>query len=150
MAGEPVPVRSRTLTEPSAVIGGRAAFVLSSVLEGSLRNRLQLRALLVEIGVSDRDRELALEGALALREAGELWRQSFPQRGNAATRGNGSLVPSESMLSVDEAAGIVRLSARRVRQLAAAGDIPAERTPRGWRLAHRDVVGYREAREALR
>jgi hypothetical protein len=60
------------------VVGGRAAFVLAGVLEGSLRKRLSLRALLDEIGVSDRDRELVLEAGLVLREADGPWHQSFP------------------------------------------------------------------------
>jgi hypothetical protein len=134
------------------VIGGRAAFILAGVIEGSLRNHLSLRALLDETGVSDRDRELVLEAALALREAGEMWRQSFPQSGNAATRGNDGPADSEAMkrtlVSSAEAASILRCSTRRARQLAAAGDIPAERTSRGWRFLHRDVVGLRDLREA--
>ena len=149
------PVRSRTLTEPSAVIGGRAAFVLAGILEGSLRGRLSLRALLADIGVGERDQEVALEAEQALREAGDLWRQAFPQSGNAATRGNdgpadfAAVKPPRSFLTSTEAAVVSGYTARRLRQLAAAGDVPAERTSNGcWAFAHGDVVGLRDQREA--
>ena len=137
------------LTGPLVVLEGRPAFLLSAVLSGHLRNRHSLRSLLAEIGVDESDQAVAIEAALSLTEAGEEWRRSrLPQRGNAETRGNGVSPDSDVMVTVADAASLLRLCERRVRQLATAGDIPGERTSRGWRFARRDVVGLRDRREA--
>jgi excisionase family DNA binding protein len=138
--------RSITLAEPAAMIGGRAALVLTAVL-----NRRSLKRELEDIGFSEGDRAAATEAAIALAEAGESWRRSrLPQSGNAATRGNDLSLALEPMVTVDEAGVLLGLGSRRVRQLAAAGDIPAERTSRGWGFVRSDVVGFREARERER
>jgi hypothetical protein len=143
MAGMSAP-RSITLTEPSAMVGGRAALVLTAVL-----NRRSLKRELEDIGFGEADQAAALEAALALAEAGESWRWSrLPRRGNAETRGNGVSPDSDVMVTVADAASLLRLSERRVRQLATAGDIPGERTSLGWRFAHRDVAGLRDRRAA--
>ena len=76
---------SRPLNEPSAIVGGRAALVLTTVLE---RHQL-LKRQLDDIGFNERDQAAAFDAADALAQAGESWRRSrLPQRGNAETRGN--------------------------------------------------------------
>lgn len=141
---------SITFNEPVVALNGRAAFVLSKVLQGSLRGGLSLKRLLDDIGVSEQDQAAALEVAGALAELGESWRRlRLPQRGNAETRGNDEPLSSEPMaiIATAEAAALLSLGERQVRNLAAAGDLRAERTPGGpWRFLHTDVVGLRDRR----
>lgn len=130
-----------------AVIEGKAAFVLAYVLAGSLRNRLTLRELLDDAGLSEAERDAALAAAAALAEAGGQWREAqLPRCGNAATRGSGELAPSGE-IDVAMTSTLLRISARRVRQLAAAGDLPAVRTTRGWRFERSEVVAFRDRRD---
>ncbi len=141
--------RPLTFTGPVAMIGGEAAFVLAGILAGSLRGRLSLRALLEDIDLDPGRQALALEAQLALASAGESWRAQFPQRGNAATRGNddGLLWEDDVVtVTVEAAAALLQRTPRRVRQYAAAGDIPADKTALGWRFRRDDVVGFRAAR----
>ena len=138
---------SFTVSGPLAMISGRAAFILAAVLDCHLRNRHSLRSLLAEIGVDESDRAVALEAALNIAEAGEAWH--FRARGNAETRPQPEALTLAPMVTIDtaEAAVLLCLGERQVRNLAAAGDLPAERTPGGpWRFLHRDVVGLRERR----
>jgi hypothetical protein len=133
-----------------AVIDGRAALILSTILAGSLRDRLTLDLLLQRMQLDPASRAAALRGWRALEEAGETWRR-LPRGRNVEARGSGSAVPSQSMASPSVlnsrgAAGLLSLSARRVRQLAARGDLAGERTSGGWLFEREEVVAFRERR----
>ena len=143
-------MKSTLVEGPVAQINGQAAFVLSRVLAKGLAGRVSLMKLLEASGASESDKQAALEGALMLQSAGIRWRELQPVSagGNAATRGKADGLDSQVMVTVPEAAVLLQRSRRRVRQLAAAGDIPAERTSSGWLLSHRGVVGFRDRRQA--
>ena len=139
---------SGAIVEPSAVVGGRGALVLARLLRGSLGRGLSLRQYVAEMRLSPEDQAAVLEAAAALEEAGEVWRLgrlARKARGNSATGGNDDGLRSGQAMSTDAAAAVLSLSPRRVRQLAAAGDLPAVRGPRGWMLDRRAVLSYREA-----
>jgi hypothetical protein len=134
------------LSEPSAVIDGRAALVLAHVLARCLHNRAPLRTVLSEMKVAPDVREAVLAAELALEEAGERWRigelarkQRAAISSNAETSGNGSVVASRGDGD--------RLHCR-VRQLAAAGELPGVLTSRGWTFERADVIAYRDSNGA--
>jgi hypothetical protein len=129
---------SSTVVGDVAIIEGRAAFRLSQLLARSLRQGLNVRQIVAEARLSPEEQAAVLCAELALSAAGERWRKSS---GNSATRGNDDALPCEAM-SVTAAARVIGRSPRRVRQLAAAGDLAAEKTPRGWMLDRREVVAY--------
>jgi hypothetical protein len=138
---------SSTVVGDVAIIEGRAAFILSQLLARSMRQGLNVRQIVAEARLAPVDQAAVLRAEVALEEAGERWRAAQrKQRGNSVTAGSGDVLPSEAM-SVTAAAQVIGRSPRRVRQLAAAGDLAAVMTPRGWMLDRRDVVAYRCRRE---
>ena len=140
---------SGTIVGPAAVIDGRSALVLSRVLAGSLRGRLTLKQLVAEMRLSPADQAAALAAELALEDAGQTWRisQLLPQGGSPEVVGSKPLASSFPM-STTQAARLLDLSDRRVRWLAAACVIPAEKVGPRYVLERADVLAYREARGA--
>jgi len=134
---------------PSAVIDGCGALALSRVLRGELHHGMSLRQVLADMRLPAADQAAALEAAAALEEAGETSRLERLRQssGTAATSGNRVRAKSVPMSTL-QAAHLLHLSVRRVRQLAAAGDIPASLVGGGYRLDQADVQAYREARSA--
>jgi len=144
--------RSVVVDGPVAIIEGRTALVLSRILAGSLRQRLTLRQLVAEMRLSPADQAAVLAAELALEDVGERWRiASLPQRGNAATGGNDEGVKeigdrdTVTLINTASAARVAGRSERRIRQLAKAGDLPADKTAHGWMFRREDVIAYRDA-----
>jgi hypothetical protein len=138
---------SGTIVGPVAIVDGRAALILSHLLARSMRQGLSVRQIVAEARLSPDDQAAALRAELALEDAGQRWRiaQRKPS-GNSETGGNDADLACFSM-SVTEATQVIGRSPRRVRQLAAAGDLSAVKTPRGWMLDRREVISYRCRRE---
>jgi hypothetical protein len=134
---------SSTVVGDVAIIEGRAAFRLSQLLARSMRQGLNVRQIVAEARLSPEEQAAVLCAELALNSAGERW---WKHSGNSATRGKEDDLPCEAM-SVTAAARVIGRSPRRVRQLAAAGDLAAEKTPHGWMLDRREVISYRCRRE---
>jgi excisionase family DNA binding protein len=136
-------------TGPAAIVEGAAALVLAQVLAGSLRDGLTLRQLLTDSGLRVEQIGLALAAEAELRRTGALWRmqQSISASGNAATRPETVLGQSERM-TTKQAAEFLHLTERRVRQLAAAGDIPSTRIGRGHVFDGVAVLAFADARAA--
>jgi hypothetical protein len=143
-------IHSGVLDAPAAVVGGRAALILSAILKGSLRDELSLRKLLNALALKPEDRAAALDAFTALEAAGESYRQSRRgnHRGNAVTSGNDEPLASEPMVTVSIAARVLNCSERRVRQLAVGGDLDGRKTPRGWVFPRSAVIALRERRTA--
>ena len=142
---------SGTVRGPAAIIGERGALALSRVLRGQLHHGMSLRQVLTEMRLPAADQAAALEAAAALEDVGETWRLECLRQssGTAATSGNRVRAKSVSMSTL-QAAHLLHLSVRRVRQLAAAGDIPASLVGGGYLLDQADVQAYRGRRGLLR
>ena len=135
---------------PSAIVDGRAALVLSHVLRGRLQHGLTLQRVLAEMGLSPVNQAAALAASAAIEEAGESWHileLVRKQTRKSEVIGSKPLARLDPMTTL-EASRMLALSARRVRWLAAACVIPAEKVGRGYLLEHADVLAYRDARGA--
>lgn len=133
---------------PAAIVGGCGALALSRVLRGQLHHGMNLRQVLAEMRLPAAEQAAAVSAAEALEDAGERWRLArFPQTGNAATCGNRVVAPSKVM-STQQAANLLHLSERRVRQLAAAGDIPASLVGSRYQFDHDAVLAFVGARRS--
>ena len=134
---------------PVAMVDGRAALVLSHVLRGRLQHGLTLQRVLAEMGLSPADQAAVLAAELALEDAGQTWRISELRKQSGSPEVVGSKPSASSFpMSTTQAARLLDLSDRRVRWLAAACVIPAEKIGRRYLLKRCDVLAYREARGA--
>jgi excisionase family DNA binding protein len=146
---------SGVLGETTAMIEGRAALVLAAILAGSLRDRLTLDRLLDRMELDLASRAAALRGWRVLEEAGESWRRQATQpisaRGNAETGGSApalASIPLASPFDSRQAGLVLGCSTRRVRQLAARGDLAGVRTAGGqWLFERQAVVDFRDRRQ---
>lgn len=131
--------RPRRYVESAAVVSGVAAFVLAGLLERHCRGRIA--------NLPGDLREPAEDALRALERAGAMW-------ASASTSGSGRLSPGPedrvlasgpmNELSVKEAALELHLSDRRVRQLVAAGTLPARLVGRTWMIDVAAIAARKE------
>lgn len=129
-----------------APVGGFAAFVIATLLDGELPERMVRLAEQAAAGRLHPDRLLELRLAwAAIRDAGRQW-----QQWRASVDGTAEPLPAETPegsnreREIDTAAAgaLLGVSDRRVRQLAATGDLAARRVGRAW-LIDRSAVELR-------
>jgi hypothetical protein len=126
---------SHLITEPTALISGTAAFLLSRLLRSP-----QVTAYIRSAGwVGGDDFDLALA---AIHAAGRAWETTInlPQRENA--RANVRSLSNPATMSIEAAAGHLGLSVRRTQELAQSGLLEGQRTGRRWVLDEASVRNY--------
>jgi excisionase family DNA binding protein len=126
---------SRLISEPSAVVGGSAAFLLSRLLRAAPVIAYMCRA--GWVGGDDFDATLA-----AIHAAGRGWESTIklPQRENA----RGRELSRPGYATIEEAAETLHLSRRRTQELAQAGSITGRRVGRRWQLDQRSIMIYQQ------
>jgi excisionase family DNA binding protein len=137
------------VTGDVALIRGSSALRLARLLAEELTGGLE--ATLVRRGVGPEARARVLRAYHALEQAGGAWleeRNAAAAGGNAATGGNELDLPSEEWMGTNKTALRLGVSPRRVRQLAATGELPGLNDRGRLRFRRADVDAIRDRRRA--
>ncbi len=136
-----------------AMISGPAAYALARVLDPR-----KVADDLADKGYDNRWRDLARLAIDAIHIEAARWRSDAKEhlaraasaRGPEQVPKEGELSSSQAMESIttSQAANILGVSSRRVRTLAARGDIPGKRSGRDWRLEGAAVAALATERKA--
>jgi hypothetical protein len=131
--------------EHVAVIDGRAALILASVLDKCLFSGVTLRRALTDMKVSPAFQEAALQAQRELRTTGARWLEADEAQrkpdARTETNGNAGVILFDAM-TVCAAAQLLNRTESRVRQLARAGVLTGSKGPRGWVLDRREVTVF--------
>lgn len=134
--------------EGVAIISGHAAEFLGDALAVGGPLRGELEALLSRSRVRPEDRELVRRACAALRVAGKVWRlreerfrAELPAETETAEgQACSELLDDPLLFSASEVGPLLGVTDRRVRGLAAAGQLPGDRDARGrWWFRRVDV-----------
>jgi excisionase family DNA binding protein len=131
--------KPRGYVDAGALVDGWPAHFLSS---GRVRR-------LIELELEDLPpvpAELVRETLEACRLAGEAWAERVRARkseGQNAEAGGDLQHEPDEMIDAQEAAHMLDITSRRVRQLAAVGEIPGRKHGAQWRFSRADVAAYR-------
>jgi excisionase family DNA binding protein len=131
----------------SAAVRGCAAASLVVVLD----ERLAALERLAAAGHIDADDVAEARAAFAaIREAGQAWTAWRRAAADGSDRRKPAAIPAPSAheISTTEAAGMLGVSARRIRQLLAAGVLEGRLTGRTWHVSRPSVLMVRGVRSA--
>lgn len=124
------------LTRPLVVplVSGYAAVVLAGILDETLPARLERLQRQVDAGRLHPELLAELRAAwLSMRQVGEAWLAwRAAVDGNAAVQVTAMPRESAREIDTDTAAGLLGVSANRVRQLVRSGELPGRKAGRVW------------------
>lgn len=132
---------------PAAAVSGFAAWYLANVLTGQLAQALERHTGQIDPGRLAEVRETwALIKRMGDDYAAE--QQRITADGSAAMRSVEAAPRSAHEITTDQAAGMLGLTPRRVRQLLAAGLLDGRLAGRTWLVRRQSVLLYRDLRSA--
>jgi excisionase family DNA binding protein len=126
-----------------APVGGFAAFVLARVLEDALPSRLVGLQRQVESGNLHPDFLAQVTQAwAAIQEASRQYKQAAASASESAEEVLAEVPAASGEIDTDRAAGLLRVTPSRVRQLVRSGDLPGRKLGREW-LVDRTAIDLR-------
>lgn len=127
----------------AAILTGWPAWVYARLLTAD-----ELTQRLERSGIRGDQAAPVLAAHAAIRRAGDTWHQRVSANGSTETVVAETVSPSLDELTTDEAADMLKLTPRRVRQLIDADELPARRVGNCWRLDPAAVAAMADERTA--